>query len=778
MVYRAKYLSKLAIVTVMAIWFYACNSVKYVPDNQYLLNKTKIQVDNKSINKSDLKTYQKQKPNTRIFGFWKYHLGLYNLSNKNREEGFLKRVGEAPVILSPFLTRKSRAEFEQYMHNKGFYRAIVSDTIVYRKGKKAEVYYNIISNAPHLIESYKTEILDSSMRALNKADSIKSLVKLKGKFDTDILAEESKRILLGFQNQGFYRANKSQIYFEADTTKAPLQVNLKLVVDKENISDDPTVVMEQNHKRYTFRNFYFFTNYDTKKQLYAESPSDSSIARIDTLHIGNQYFISKGKLLYKPELLINLNHIDDKGYYSVDLVERTYNELSLLRLFKLINIRFVETNSVDSLGNPTLDCIIQLTPSVRQAYSVSAEATNASGNFGVTGNLGYQHKNIFHGGELLDINLIGGTEKHKYGTGDSVSTFYSMESGIAAKLTIPKFMLPFKAKNLFKYTTPQTLMNVTYNYQRRPDYTRTIFGASLGYQMKSSDFVTHRFNLIDLNLVKMFAFDSAFVAGIENLYIRSSYTDHSISAWNYSFIRNTQNIQRHTNYSYLWASFETAGNLLWGISRLFNRQAYTTDTLSGPQYHFLGTPFAQYIKTDLEYRKGLILDKYNSVVFRTFGGLVVPFGNSDQVPFERKYYAGGSNGIRAWPVRTLGPGSYKADPNEFPNESGDIKLEANAEYRVKLFGPFEGAVFVDVGNIWSLKDNRPGTEFDFSRFYKEIAIGSGAGLRYDFSFVILRLDMGLKIYNPSKDPGVRWTTAGHLWDKDNVNFTFAVGYPF
>jgi len=775
---RTKYGIEFIVVAFVAIWISSCSTVKYVPDNQYLLSKSKISVDNKSINKIELKSYLKQRPNTRILGFWRFHLGLYNLSGKKTEEGILKRIGEPPVILNTYLTEKSKDEFQRFMHNKGYYQAKVTDTIIYKKNKKAEVYYSITSNAPHLIQSYKTEILDSAMNAMNKGDSAKSLIKLRGRFDTDVLADESKRVLLGYQNNGFYRLNKNEIYFEADTTKAPKSVNLKLVVEKENISEDPTVLEERDHQRFTFRNFYFFTNYESQKQLFAENKDENTVTKIDTVQIGNQYFISNGKMRYNPELLMNMNHILDKGYYSVDLVERTYNDLFSLRLFKLINIRFVETSKKDSLGNPTLDCIIQLSPTVRQSYSVSFEGTNSLGNLGVAGNLGYQHKNIFKGGELLDVILLGATEKQNYGKGDSATTFNSFESGIETKITLPKFLAPIKTKSLFRYSTPQTLMNLSYNYQRRPDYTRTILRASLGYQWKSSEYTTHRFNLIDLNMVKMFAYDSAFVARIENLYIKSSYTDHSIAAWNYSFTRNTQNIQKRSNYSFLWASFETAGTLLSGVSKLFNRELHPSDSIGGKKYYFLGTPFAQYVKTDLEYRRGFMIDKYNAFVIRTFGGIAMPFGNSDQVPFERKYFTGGANGIRAWPVRTLGPGSYKANPNEFPNQSGDIKLEANAEYRFAMIGSFEGALFLDMGNIWSLKDNRPGTEFEFSRFYKEIAIGTGAGLRYDFSFVIIRVDLGIKLHDPSLDSGYRWIPASNLLTKNNINIAFAIGYPF
>jgi len=244
-------------VAFVAIVLSSCQTVKYVPDNQYLLTKSKISVDNKSISKSELKTYMKQRPNTKILGFWKFHLGLYNLSGNEKEEGILKRIGEAPVILSTYLTEKSKEEFKRYMQNKGYYQAKVTDTIIYRKNKKAEVYYTIVANAPHRIKSYKTEILDGSIKALSKGDSTKTLIKLNGTFDTDVLAAESKRVLNRFQNDGFYRIDKNEIYFEADTTKAPKSVNLNLVVERENISNDPAVVQERDHQRFTFRNFYF-----------------------------------------------------------------------------------------------------------------------------------------------------------------------------------------------------------------------------------------------------------------------------------------------------------------------------------------------------------------------------------------------------------------------------------------------------------------------------------------------------------------------------------------
>jgi outer membrane protein assembly factor BamA len=760
----------------------ACQTTKYVPVNDYLLSRSKITVDNKSIDKKEMKIYLKQKPNTKILGFWRFHLWLYNLSSSKNENNWLKRIGEAPVIYNAYLTQKTKDEFKRYMHNKGFYQAAVSDTVIFNKKKKASVYYKIKANQPYLVDSFRAVVLDDSIRRVLPYDTIKTIVPKKSRFDTDMLANKSRKLLHYLQNNGFYKTDKNEIYFEADTFKTKNKADLKMVIDKQNISTDADTTILQNHKRYTFRNFYYFTDDEAQKQTSSEEKEEVTGNKSDTLKLDHQYFIYKGKIRFKPGLLINSNHIADKNYYSVDLVERTYNELFALRLFKIINIRFVETNVPDSLGNPTLDCVIHLTPSLRQAYNLTLEGTNSLGNFGIEGNIGYQHKNLFRGGELLDVTLLGATERQSYKRAESDTVFHSFETGIDTKLTIPKYLAPIKTKSLFRYSTPQTLINLSYNYQTRPDFTRTILRASFGYQWKSSEYTTHRFNLLDLNLVRMFALDSAFLAQILNLSIKSSYTDHSISSWNYTYTYNTQNIQKRSEYTFIRGYAETAGNMLYSFNKLFDRSAYTSNTLSGPTYHFLGTPFAQYFKTEFEYRRGLLLNKYNMFAFRGFGGIVAPYGNSDQVPFEVKYFTGGANGIRAWPVRTLGPGSFRFDPNTFPNQTGDIKLEANSEYRFAMIGNFEGAFFLDMGNIWSLKDNRSGAEFKLNQFYKEIAVGTGFGIRYDFSYVILRVDLGIKLHDPSPDPslyiGPRWIPASQLLNKDNYNIAFAIGYPF
>lgn len=753
-----------------------CQINRYVPDNEYLLSKVKIEIDQKKIDKANLKTYQKQKPNTRIFGFWRFHLGLYNLSSQKRQEGWFKRIGEAPVIYDSYLTEKTSKEFERFMHNKGYYNAEVRDTTILKKNRSAEVHYYIKAHEPYKISAFETQVKDDSLRNLLNMPGNQSSIKPGMIFDSDMLGSESQQLLRTMQNEGFYKSTKNILYYEADTAKNSHRVDLKLVVEQENAIDPTDLEGKKNHERYTFRNFYYQNELEIQGSLFSENGLADTTKK-DTLRIGNHYFIYKRQPRFKADLLMNANHLADKKFYSAELVDRTYNELFALRLFKVVNIRFAETAQKDSLGYPTLDCFFQLTPAMSQSYSASIEGTNSLGDLGVSGTLGYQHKNLFRGGEIFDLQFLAATQRQSYGVGDSATTFHSVETGIDAKITLPKYLAPFLKSNFFRYSTPQTFFNISYNYQKRPDYTRTIARTAYGYQWKSSDFVTHRVNAMDINLVKMFALDSAFINRIENLYIRSSYIDHSITAFNYSYTYSTQ-ILNKPDYMVFKYNIETAGNMLYLINSAFGGEKHLSEGGTIEQYYLFRTPFAQYLKIDLEYRKSWTDEYRNSLVLRTFGGTAFAYGNSDQIPFERKYFSGGANGIRAWPIRTLGPGSYQADPNEFPNQSGDIKLEVNAEYRFKMVGPLEGALFFDMGNIWSVKDNREGTEFSLNRFYKEIALGSGLGVRYDFSYVILRLDLAFKMHNPSLAAGSRWIAPGDYFDRGNTNFVFGIGYPF
>jgi hypothetical protein len=426
-----------------------------------------------------------------------------------------------------------------------------------------------------------------------------------------------------------------------------------------------------------------------------------------------------------------------------------------------------------------------LAPLSKQSTSVDIEGTNTSGNFGVAGNVTYQHRNLFRGAEVYELKFRGAIERLQHLTNDGVPDYFNTrELGVESSVMFPKLLGPGYYINNFERFLPKTVVTMGYNYQKRPEYTRTISNIKFGYDWKSTEDLRHIWNLVDYNKVNVYEYDPDFIDGINDLYIRSSFTDHLIFAMNYSLIYNNQRVNTLKDYTYLRFNIESSGNILWALSKISNKQfVQETDSLktaTTKYYEVFNTRFAQYIKSDIEISHGYKIDEYNSLVGRAFFGIGLPYGNFDVLPFEKKYFTGGANGIRAWPVRSLGPGTYKASPKDYPNQTADIKLEANLEYRFKLIAFVEGAFFLDAGNIWAIneKDNREGALFELNKFYKQIALGTGAGLRFDLSYFIFRLDLGIKLRDPSEPANRGWIIGSRSYQGNDFNLSFAIGYPF
>jgi outer membrane protein assembly factor BamA len=475
-----------------------------------------------------------------------------------------------------------------------------------------------------------------------------------------------------------------------------------------------------------------------------------------------------------------LMHHGDK--FSTEGVERTFNAFNRLRQFRFVDIQFQEPSF--SNDSNLLDCHVRLAPLSKQSTSFDIEGTNTSGNFGVAGNIYYQHRNLFKGAEVFQLRLKGATERLQHLVDSVPNYFNTLELGVDTRLIIPKLLGPGNFIRDFERFLPKTVIAMGFNYQKRPEYTRTISTIKFGYDWKTTRSLRHIWNLMDLNKVKLFEFDQDFIDDIEDLYIKSSFTDHLIMAMNYSLVYNNQQLHAKKDYTYIRFNIESAGNLLWAVSEIFNRPKVTVEDTTGlgtiQYYQAFNTRFAQYVKSDIEFSHSHQIDEYNALVGRAFLGIGVPYGNFDVLPFEKKYFTGGANGIRAWQVRSLGPGSYKAPPNAYPNQSGDIKIEMNMEYRFKLMSFLEGALFLDAGNIWAIneKDNREGALFKFNRFYKQIAIGTGTGVRFDLNYFILRIDLGMKVRDPAQDEGRGWIIGVRPLTRDDFYLSFAIGYPF
>jgi outer membrane protein assembly factor BamA len=768
--YIEKWLIFMFIVT-----FTACTPVKFVPEDQYLLNRVEVNIDNSLIERDELKLHVRQKENYKILGFLKFHLWLYNLSSKEKAGGWLKRIGEPPEILDKGLVSASEDRIKQYLGNRGFFRARVeSEIITKEKKQKANVKYTIKTGDQYRIRELNYHFGDSVLMQIFFNDSARSFISVNTPFDFVLLENQRSKIVNLFKNEGYFYFSIDEVNYLADSIMFEKEIILDLFVGMAPGKENTQRFVPQY-----LDHFYISV-------LPGSVPSTSEFAGsgqfTDTVSWKNHTMYSGPELRYRESLFNNLLQMESGSLYRINDARHTFDAFNRLRQFRFIDIQF--NQSVQYPDSNLLDCHIRLAPLNKQAFSFDIEGTNTSGNMGVAGNINYRHRNMFRGAEVFQVNVKGAMERQQRVFDNVTEYFNTREIGTEASLTFPKILGPGLFVSAFRDFLPKTVFSIGYNYQRRPEYTRTISNFKYGYEWMTSADKRHMWNLVDFNLVHLYQFDPGFIDLIKDLYIKSSFTDHLIFATNYSFVYNTQRTGALKNYNYLRFNVESAGNILYLLSELANRPvtivADTTIMETTEYFKIFNTRFAQYLKSDVEFRHGYIIDKYNALVGRVFAGAAFPYGNSDVLPFEKKYFTGGANGIRAWQVRSLGPGTYRGPENAYPNQSADIKLEANLEYRFKLIGFMEGALFVDAGNIWAInrKDNREGALFKVNEFYKQFALGTGTGFRLDFSYFIFRLDVGMKLRDPSQQLGNGWIIGNRGLKGDDFNFSFAIGYPF
>ncbi len=765
---------KWIIIPVLAFLF-SCSPVKFVPEDRYLLNKVELEVDNPLITKEEAKLHIRQKENYKILGFAKFHLWLYNLSSREKASGWLRRIGEPPEIFDETLVSASVDRLKQYLGNRGFFRADVETEIKRRENKrKANIKYKISTGEQYKIRDINYHISDSALRALFLNDSVTSYISPGAPFDFNLLEQQRTSIVNLFKNHGYFYFSKDEVSYLADSSLYEKEILLDLYIgtsiDREQ---------SRSFSPYYLNHFYISV-------LPGSVPVSSGISGAgqfaDTIRWENHTLYSSPEIKYRPRLFRNLLQIESGSLYRLHDVRHTFDAFNRLRQFRFIDIQFMESQMETDTN--FLDCHIRLAPLSKQAISFDIEGTNTSGNLGVAGNINYQHRNMFRGAEVFQMNLKGAMERQQRINENVPEYFNTREIGTEASLTFPKILGPRQIVSAFRDFLPKTVLTLGYNFQRRPEYTRTISSIKFGYDWMTSEHRKHIWNLVDFNMVNLYQFDPGFIELIRDLYIKSSFTDHLILATNYSFIYNTQQLGTTQNYKYIRFNVESAGNLLYIFSETLDRSlSQVVDTIgpgSAEFYRMFNTRFAQYIKSDVEFRYGYVIDKYNAIVGRAFLGAGLPYGNFDVLPFEKKYFTGGANGIRAWQVRSLGPGTYRAPQNAYPNQSSDIKLEVNLEYRYNLVGFLEGALFFDAGNIWAIneKDNRPGAQFKINQFYRQLAFGTGTGFRFDFSYFIFRLDLGMKLRDPSQFEGNGWIIGHRKYTGNDFNFSFAIGYPF
>ncbi|MGB0888262.1 MAG: BamA/TamA family outer membrane protein [Vicingaceae bacterium] len=758
-------------LVILQLIFTSCNPTKHVKPGELFLQKSKIKIDAKKIDKDELTAIVKQKPNKKILGLFRFHLGIYNhWPWKNGK--FRENVGEPPVIYDSLLTTRSLKQLKIYTKNRGYFDNDITFSKKVRNNK-IKVKYNIEAGEPYLIKSVDYIFEDEELKTKSFLILRKTLVDLKpgNIFDIDVLDEQREKIKVEMKNLGYYYFNKDFIKYKVDSTGGNNEIAVFLHIENQQIKNEKTdSIINKKHEKFKINdvNVYLSKNYKEKNLYNFDTISFKNIkVHIDTTN--------GEKLKYRPRMLNHAVGLKKGEIYRLENQQSTYRHLNELELFKSVNVSF------EDIGSNQLNTNVFLIPAKKKAFSAETIGTNSGGNLGVKGNLIYQNRNLFRGGEHLTVKLSGGLEIQQLINSDDeqnntnfLGAFNTLEFGPEVNLKFPRFLLPINLEKFSRKMNPKTNLRYLLNFQKRPEYERNLTQVSFGYFWNGSRFIKHFINPIDVSIVNLSP-TSSFQTKLNNEtnpFILNSFQDHFINATSYSLVYNDQRINKITNFIYFKFNFEAAGNIQSGIYSLTNKPFDNPTTKS---HNIFNIRYAQYVKTDFDFR-AYGQTKSTSLVKRINIGVGKPYGNLNVLPFDKSYYGGGANGIRAWQARSLGPGTLSDSLSENSlNQIGELKIEGNLEYRFDITKLFEAAAFIDAGNIWILSEdsNRPNAEIKADKFWKDIAIGTGVGLRLDFSFFLIRFDLAAKLKDPGSDTPEKFNLN---WKQPTLNL--GIGYPF
>lgn len=765
---------------ILAMLLSACSVTKYVPDGEYLLDNVELKYSAPKISTTELTPYLKQQPNFRVFGLARLRLRTYCLSGRDtskRRNRWLRRVGEPPVIYDDYSTIKTDKQLEQYFKQKGYLNAEVHDSVTYN-GKKITVYYLVEEHEPYRLRNIENDFHnDTTLGSLFTRDRFSTTKLATGNlFDTDVLNAERDRLTDIARKNGYYYFTKDYISYTADSSLRSNQVDIKLVLKPYMQQNADGTSQEVMHPRYRIRDVNVLTLPRSTSSVKSFGSYDSTSIN-DNIHI----FYEKKPLIRKMFIDNNLK-IRPGTWYNTRWLSQTYNRFSGLGIVRSAEISYYDPKTEDHL----LDCNVVLRPNKTNAFSLDLEGTNSSGDLGfaVTGTL--QNKNLFRGSELLSLK---GRFAEEAATGSKLSDVWNdrvTEYGVELSLKLPQFVFPFLSQKFRRRINASTEFTLAYNDQNRTEYTRKIFTAEGKYAWTAKRYYNFTVDAFNINYVYL----PWVSADFENRYsdakysvLRESYKDHLILSAGASLNYNNNDSKRKLNHQSVRVSYESAGNLLFLLANVFK---FPQDSsTSGKGYKVADIPFSQYEKGEFDYAYNHYINEKNRIVFHGKLGLEYPYANDLMVPFEKRFFGGGANGVRGWSVRTLGPGGYNPENDrDFVSQSGNMELVLNAECRSKLFWILEGAAFVDAGNIWNLRnyEYQHGGTFYIDQFYKQIALACGLGLRFDFTYFICRFDLGMKCYDPAttekgKPVNRQWFRSYPDWN-DRFALHFAIGYPF
>lgn len=777
--------------------FSGCSNTKYLTKDQSLHNATKIKLETETEDgekyegtlKKSLYALTRPKPNRKLAGAFRFRLWVYNRT-KDNEKGFRKwlnkKVGDPPVLLDSTQLERSTKVIESHLFNKGYFNHEVGFSTTTKK-QKSTVTYDVKVFKPYRIAQVifpKDSIpITKVMRQIKES----SLLKTKDRFDTDQLNKERDRITSYLRNRGYYDFNRNIIEFDLDSSKTNHTIDIHLRL--KPLPDHET------HKVYSIGNIYVFPQ---------DGPdSKPSNYYADTVLVDDIQFITPtGEKRFKPKMISDFLLIDSGKLFSQKHYNYAINHLYELGVYKFVNIKFEKVppqTLTDSLSNKRiLDCYIYCTPSKKMSFTIEAELNSRTGNAigrGLLGNalsLTYRNKSAFKAAELFSFNVHSGFEFQLNKDAPLINTF---DISGEASLAIPKFF-PFKFKNVSRYYRPRTHLTLGIEFVRRLGfYTLSSNSLSFGWDWRESARKRHIVNPIAISLVNLLDVSDDFQTSLdENILLAKSFEERIILGSTYTYLYNNQKVNSLKNFIFFRGHIDISGNLFYAFEQFLKGINVAENDLT-----IFGNTYSQYTRLEADFRHYKSIKGKSRLISRVATSIGMSYGNSDVLPFIKQYQIGGPNSLRAFDVRTIGPGSFGAATvdtsvttiSEF-DRTGDIKIELNLEYRFPIFSVVKGALFTDIGNVWLLReqteivedevvDLRPGGNFS-KDFWKEFGIGWGFGFRMDFGYFVFRFDVASPLRDPTLPDGDRWKLAFKLfekqWRQNNLNLNLAIGYPF
>lgn len=759
------YLGVLLCVLFMGTLWSSCRVTRHIPDDAQVVSRVHIEGDAGETELSQLRMSILQKPYHRTFGFLPISTWLWHNDTTRTWTRWRNRVGSEPPLYDVALTERTRRAMGRVLSSDGYMDAEVSYRVK-EKGRKTQVTYEVAAGEPRRLSHVQYIVEDDLLADLIKDDASRnSVLKLGDRLSRNTLESERTRLTSMMRNAGYWDFNKEHVSYIADTMAGSTDVEL-------------SVLIAESHEVYRIGTVYFVTDFDLMD--YRRSERGDSLVSSSTRTIGDGYVLQHaGEQCYlRSNTLIENCSVVPGELYTERAVKDTYAAFCRLPLLKYVNLRIEPRADHSNL----LDCYVCLTPQNLHSVQFELDGTNTSGDLGFATALTYQHRNLMRGSEVYTIRLKGGYESLTGNVADLVNdnyTEYAVETGI----DFPKFLFPFLNEETRRRSRASSAIRATFSWQDRPEYTRIISQASFGYKWYADNLRRrHVFDVIDLSYVYLPKRSDSFMEIIQNAgpISYSSYQSHLILSMGYNlYMGNTtqQTIQRKSVNQDVWTlriNPEIAGNALMGISHIFSLPK------EDGSYVVLDQPFEQYVRLDVDWAYSKYLTDRSRLAFHVAGGIAIPYGNSRIMPFEKRYYSGGANSVRGWSVRTLGPGSYCTDGAklDYFNQCGDVRLDLNMELRSRLFWKIEFAAFLDAGNVWTWEEYESQKGGAISKdFYRQLAASWGMGVRLVTDFVVLRLDMGVKAYDPTLEGSDAWRITDPL-KSSNRTIHFAVGYPF